>query len=77
MTHRAFRMGLGLFLNSPPTQRMGPNPNAFGHMGAGGALAFADPERRLAFAYSPNFMCEGAGVGDRCEALVEAVFAGT
>ena len=75
MTHRPFRMGLGLFLNSPPLQGMGPNPNAFGHMGAGGAFAFADPERRLAFSYSPNFMCEGAGIGDRCEALIEALFA--
>ncbi len=76
MTGRPFRMGLGLFLNSPPLQSMGPNMQAFGHMGAGGAFAFADPERRLAFAYSPNFMCEGAGVGARCEALVDAVFAG-
>jgi CubicO group peptidase (beta-lactamase class C family) len=75
MTHRPFRMGLGLFLNSPPLQSMGPNMNAFGHMGAGGAFGFADPERRLAFSYSPNFMCEGAGVGARCEALVEATFA--
>ena len=74
MTDRPFRMGLGLFLNSPPLQAMGPNMGAFGHMGAGGAFAFADRERRLAFAYSPNFMCEGAGVGDRCEALVAAVF---
>ncbi len=74
MTHRPFRMGLGLFLNSPPLQAMGPNINAFGHMGAGGAFGFCDPERRLAFAYSPNFMCEGAGVGARCDALVDAVF---
>ena len=75
MTHRPFRMALGLFLNSPPLQAMGPNRDAFGHMGAGGAFGFADPERRLAFSYSPNFMCEGAGVGARCEALVDAVFA--
>ena len=75
MTHRPFRMGLGLFLNSPPLQAMGPNRGAFGHMGAGGAFGFADPQRRLAFSYSPNFMCEGAGVGDRCDALVEAAFA--
>lgn len=74
MTHRPFRMGLGLFLNSPPLQAMGPNRNAFGHMGAGGAFGFCDPDRQLAFAYSPNYMCEGAGVGDRCEALVDALF---
>jgi CubicO group peptidase (beta-lactamase class C family) len=68
-------MGLGLFLNSPPLQSMGPNMDAFGHMGAGGAFGFADPERRLAFSYCTNFMCEGAGVGERCEALIDATFA--
>lgn len=75
LTGRPFRMGLGLFLNSPPLLSMGPNAGAFGHMGAGGAFAFADPEAGLAFAYSPNFMCEGAGVGDRCDALVAALYA--
>ncbi|MBO6782968.1 MAG: beta-lactamase family protein [Alphaproteobacteria bacterium] len=75
LTDRPFRMGLGLFLNSPPLLSMGPNARAFGHMGAGGAFAFADPEAGLAFAYSPNFMCEGAGVGARCDALVDALYA--
>lgn len=74
MTDRPFRMGLGLFLNSPPLQPMGSNMSSMGHMGAGGAFAFADPEAGIAFSYSPNFMCEGAGVGDRCEALVEALY---
>ncbi len=74
LTGRPFRMGLGLFLNSPPLQSMGPNMRAFGHMGAGGAFAFADPENGIAFAYSPNFMCAGAGTGDRCEALVASVY---
>lgn len=30
---------------------------------------------RLAPAFSPSFMCEGAGVGERCEALVGATLA--
>jgi CubicO group peptidase (beta-lactamase class C family) len=72
---RAFRMGLGLFLNSPSHMPMGPNPDSFGHAGAGGALGFADPARQLAFAYSPNQMCAGTGVGERCDALVEATYA--
>lgn len=76
MTDRPFRMGLGVFLNSPPLSGMGPNPNAFGHMGVGGAFAFADPEAGISFSYSPNYMCAGAGVGDRCDALVEALYAG-
>lgn len=74
MTDRPFRMGLGVFLNSPPLLDMGPNPKSFGHLGAGGAFAFADPEAGLAFSYSPNYMCSGAGVGDRCDALVEALY---
>lgn len=72
MTDRPFRYGVGFFLNYPPLSPFGRNPRAFGHAGAGGALAVADPEAGLAFAYSPNYMCAGAGVGDRCEALVEA-----
>lgn len=75
ITDRPFRMGLGVFLNSPPLSGMGPNPRAFGHMGAGGAFAFADPEAGLSFSYSPNYMCAGAGVGDRCDALVNALYA--
>ncbi|MDB5459395.1 MAG: beta-lactamase family protein [Caulobacteraceae bacterium] len=74
MTDRHYRYGLGFFLNSQPLAPMGDNTRAFGHPGAGGALGFADPERRLAFAYSPNFMCAGAGSGDRCTALVTALY---
>ncbi|WCT74518.1 serine hydrolase [Sphingomonas naphthae] len=36
--------------------RMGPNRSTFGHSGWGGAIAFADPELRLSFAYTPNRM---------------------
>lgn len=75
ITDRPFRMGLGVFLNSPPLSGMGPNPRAFGHMGVGGAFGFADPEAGLSFSYSPNYMCAGAGVGDRCDALVNALYA--
>lgn len=72
MTDRPFRYGVGFFLNYPPMSPFGRNLRAFGHAGAGGALAVADPEAGLAFAYSPNYMCAGAGVGERCEALVES-----
>lgn len=34
----------------------GPEPTAFGHPGAGGALGWADPSRRLSIAYIPNAM---------------------
>lgn len=73
MTDRPFRYGLGFFLNYPPLIPFGANPRAFGHPGAGGSIGIADPEAGLAMSYNPNLMCAGAGVGDRCEALVEAV----
>lgn len=74
MTGRHYRYGLGVFLQGLPLVPLGPNPGAFGHPGVGGALSFADPEAGLAFAYSPNAMCEGAGVGARCAALVDALY---
>ena len=74
MTERHYRYAMGFFLNSPPLVPMGSNVQAFGHPGAGGALGFADPERGLAFAYAPNFMCAGAGSGERATALVDALY---
>lgn len=71
---RPFRYGHGFFLSNELAP-FGANPRAFGHPGAGGALGFTDPETGLAFSYSPNFMCSGGGVGDRCEALIAATFA--
>lgn len=75
MTDRIFRYGYGFFLNEPNMSPMGPNPRAFGHPGAGGSLGFADPENGIAFSYSPSLMCEGGGLGDRCRALSEAIYA--
>jgi len=74
MTDRDYRYGTGFFLNYPPNTPFGPNSRTFGHPGAGGAVGFADPENGIAFSYSPNFMCEGAGLGDRCEALINATY---
>lgn len=75
MTDRTFRYAYGFFLNEPKMSPMGANPRAFGHPGAGGSLGFADPENGIAFSYSPSLMCEGGGLGDRCRALSEAVYA--
>lgn len=53
---------------------LGPSPSAFGHAGAGGSLAFADPDRNLAFAYVINQMELGVLPHERCQALVRALY---
>lgn len=47
---------------------------AFGHVGAGGSIGFADPECGLAFSYSMNQMGPGLMLNDRCQSLVDAAY---
>jgi CubicO group peptidase (beta-lactamase class C family) len=54
-------------------KHFGSSKSAFGHPGAGGSLAFADPERGLSFAYVMNQMELGALPGEKTLSLVEAV----
>lgn len=62
----------------PPLKKrrhlFGPSFSAFGHPGAGGSLAFADPQNRIGFAYVMNQMEPGVLPGPRAAALVEAVY---
>jgi CubicO group peptidase (beta-lactamase class C family) len=51
----------------------GSGRSAFGHPGAGGSLAFADPDRGYSFAYVMNQMGLGALPGERTLSLVDAV----
>jgi CubicO group peptidase (beta-lactamase class C family) len=53
MLERPTRFGLGFQLTMAE-RRLGPNPRAFGHFGAGGSLGFADPDARVAFRYAMN-----------------------
>jgi CubicO group peptidase (beta-lactamase class C family) len=52
----------------------GPSPRAFGHPGAGGSLAFADPERGISFAYVMNQMEASVLPGEKALGLVEALY---
>ena len=53
----------------------GPSLRAFGHPGAGGSLAFADPEHGLAFAYVMNQMELGVLPGPKSLGMVERLYA--
>ncbi len=50
---RETRFGLGFQLHQE-IRAMGTGPDAFGHFGHGGSLAFADPDRDVAFCYLTN-----------------------
>ncbi|MBX9742283.1 MAG: beta-lactamase family protein [Chthoniobacterales bacterium] len=63
---------LGLMMNNSHGI-MGRNPSSFGHPGAGGALAFADPEREIGFAFLPNAMHSGVVSSTRTQRLVDAI----
>jgi CubicO group peptidase (beta-lactamase class C family) len=47
---------------------------AFGHLGNGGSIGFADPEARMSFGYVMNRLGDGVGLDARGQALVDAVY---
>lgn len=73
MTGLPMAMSMGFWKNMPTFSPLGDGPNAFGHLGSGGARAFADPDRGLAIGYTTNFQTEGAGTGARVEAVVDTL----
>lgn len=52
----------------------GPSMTAFGHPGAGGCLAFADPENEIGFAYVMNQMETGALPGPKCTGMIDRLY---
>jgi len=66
------RWGTGFMLPSPRRPMLGPA--GFGHDGAGGQLAFADPVHRIAFAYQTALPSNDLD-DDRANALCRAVAA--
>ena len=66
------------FMKDPPetTRRIfGPSALAFGHPGAGGSHAFADPENGVAFAYVMNQMAQSLLPNEKSLRLVDALYA--
>ncbi|HEY9499878.1 MAG TPA: serine hydrolase domain-containing protein [Terrimesophilobacter sp.] len=62
------RWGMGFQLDSPARQYL--TPRGFGHDGAGGQVAFADPEFKVGFAFTTNLM---EALDSRGTAIVDAL----
>jgi CubicO group peptidase (beta-lactamase class C family) len=65
------------FMKDPPNtarRLFGPSRNAFGHPGAGGSHAFADPENRISFAYVMNQMEQSLLPNEKSLRLVDEVY---
>lgn len=75
------RFGLG-FMKSMDNRRAAAgerdsavlSSTAFGHVGAGGSIGFADPACGLSFGYAMNAMGNGILLNDRGQSLVDAVY---
>ncbi len=78
----ATRFGVGFMLSMDNRRRPEGDdrdsallsPTAFGHVGAGGSIGFADPAERLSFGYVMNRMGEGILLNERGQGLVDAVY---
>ncbi len=65
-------IGLG-FVPTSERRPLGTSPRSFGHFGTGGALGFADPDRRLGFGYVMNHVIP-RWQSTRNRALIDAVY---
>lgn len=67
----------GFMKDAPESSRriFGPSHSAFGHPGAGGSNAFADPENGISFAYVMNQMEQSLLPNEKSLRLVDAIYA--
>jgi CubicO group peptidase (beta-lactamase class C family) len=54
---------------------MGPDDSAFGHVGAGGSIGFADPKKGVSFGYAMNQLGSGLLLSERGQSLIRAAYA--
>jgi CubicO group peptidase (beta-lactamase class C family) len=66
----------GFMKDTPDARRriFGPSALAFGHPGAGGSHAFADPENGISFAYVMNQMEQSLLPNEKSLRLVDAIY---
>ncbi len=67
--------GAGVIRNTPDHQYYGPGERSVGHTGFGGSSAFADPDRKLTFAYVTLTMSPALVTDARAAKLTEALYA--
>ncbi|MFO7963843.1 MAG: serine hydrolase domain-containing protein [Desulfobacterales bacterium] len=72
VTGSPMRFARGFMLNVE--DNYGPNPDSFGHGGAGGSIGFADPEANIAVGYAMNQMQVNPDDEPRAGFLVDAVY---
>jgi CubicO group peptidase (beta-lactamase class C family) len=70
----AFAAGFMKDSRDAARKMFGPSTKAFGHPGAGGSHAFADPENKIAFAYVMNQMEQSLLPNEKSLRLVDAIY---
>jgi CubicO group peptidase (beta-lactamase class C family) len=70
----AFSAGFMKDSRDPARRLFGPSASSFGHPGAGGSHAFADPENKIAFAYVMNQMEQSVLPNEKSLRLVDAIY---
>ena len=70
----AFSVGLMKDAAQAERKLFGPSTRAFGHPGAGGSHAFADPENKIGFAYVMNQMEQSVLPNEKSLRLVGAMY---
>ncbi len=76
----ATRFGLGFMVSMDNRAKVEKDSvllgeHAFGHVGAGGSIGFADPAHTLSFGYSMNRMGPGLLLNERGQSLADAAYA--